>query len=163
MVQSFLREASRTVQIAVFKCEIVRKEIDQHQTIYFTNRVEIGAQQQQKCLETLHSYLVDGSIETRANLGAIKDNNICRHLKEAFACSFVLTEMDVLGKTLDLSQHPEQVKSENTAYIKLVNVPSPFDISGMKADPTDGSLCFSMLDSTSYEVFQMFLSKKHAL
>lgn len=46
VLQSYFREATRTCDVKVFKCEVVREGVERNEVIYFTNRIEIGAHQQ---------------------------------------------------------------------------------------------------------------------
>lgn len=110
----------------------------------------------------LHDYLCEpDSIESKQNLEAIKRRGIARPIteSEAFDVTLELTETDDLGKVADLSKPKVTERVERSAYLKLVNVPSPLDIAGLTSDPTDGSLSFSLLDFNSLNSFQKFLSQ----
>ena len=53
--------------------------------------------------------------------------------------------MDDCGRTFDNDQLKDQ-KEVNLAYLKLINVPTMFDIGCTQADPCTDSLTLSMLD-----------------
>lgn len=85
----------------IFKCEIIREGIAKNEVIYFTNRVEIGAQQQKQSLSQLHDYLCEtDSLEAKLNLGGMKAQGISKQMSErdAFDVTVDLTEIDALGK-----------------------------------------------------------------
>lgn len=106
-MQSYFREATRTCDVKVFKCEIVRVGVEQNEVIYFTNRIEIGAHQQTQSLNILHDYLNESheSVEAKLNLRGIRDHGIKKPVqdKHAFDVTVELTEVDQLGKTADLT------------------------------------------------------------
>ena len=45
ILQKYFREAKRTVDVKIFKCEIIRDGVDKNEVMYFTNRIEIGCLQ----------------------------------------------------------------------------------------------------------------------
>jgi hypothetical protein len=81
----------------VFKCEIIRDGMANSEVIYFTNRIEIGTQQQKHSLNLLNEYLWESdSLEARLNLEGIKAHGITKELidRDAFDVTVELTEID---------------------------------------------------------------------
>jgi len=112
-------------------------------------------------LGLLNDYLQESeSLEARLNLEGIKAHGILKKMtdKDAFDVTVELTEIDQMGKIADLSAPKVKQRVEQAAYVKLVNVPSPYDIAGTTADPTDGALDFNMIDCNTLLVFKNFLS-----
>ena len=101
-------------------------------------------------------------MESKLNLIGIRENGIKKAVqdKNAFDVTVELTEIDQMGKIADFTEPKVTQRVERTAYIKMVNVPTPLDIAGTTADPTDGSLSFSMLDFNTFLTFQHFLKQE---
>jgi hypothetical protein len=62
--------------------------------------------------------------------------------------------MDPVGSEYGGDSYKEKESMEaletHLAYLKLINVPSMFDIGGLKADPTADCLTMNMMDSITY-------------
>jgi len=65
--------------------------------------------------------------------------------------------VDQLGKQHDIGQPLANCSVARCSYVKLINVPSMVDISGTLPDPTDGSLCLSMIDHASLNHIARFV------
>ena len=55
------------------------------------------------------------------------------------------------GDSKKESESMETIDS-HLAYLKLINVPSMFDIGGVKADPTSDSLSLTLMDSITFKL-----------
>ena len=55
------------------------------------------------------------------------------------------------GNSKKESESMETIDS-HLAYLKLINVPSMFDIGGAKADPTSDSLSLTLMDSITFKL-----------
>lgn len=68
--------------------------------------------------------------------------------------------MDYLGKEYSGDSLSESIEA-HLSYLKLINVPTMFDIGCTQADPQTEFLTLCMLDSVTHKlVKQQFLSKK---
>ena len=64
--------------------------------------------------------------------------------------------MDIVGSEYSGDSYKEKDSMEaletHLAYLKLINVPSMFDIGGGKANPTSDCLSMSMMDSITHKL-----------
>lgn len=61
-----------------------------------------------------------------------------------------------MGKTYDIDQPQATQTLDRCSYIKLINVPSPYDIGGNLPDPTSGELNLSMIDYGTLNLISRF-------
>ena len=69
--------------------------------------------------------------------------------------------MDQMGKQFDVDLPLAAQTIDKCSYVKLINVPSPCDISGTLPDPTDGSLNFSIIDHATLSHVSRFTHRTH--
>ena len=77
------------------------------------------------------------------NEGLLGSNEI---RSDFFRCNVECRVVDQLGKQHDIGQEKARCELQRASYLKLINVPSMFDINGTLSDPTDGCLNLSMID-----------------
>jgi len=66
-----------------------------------------------------------------------------------------------MGKQHDFDLPLASEELPKCSYIKLINVPSPCDISGTLPDPTDGSLSLTMIDHATLNLVSKFAHRTH--
>lgn len=81
--------------------------------------------------------------------------------REAFKVRVDCSVMDQLDKQNDFDQPKATQMLDKCSYIKLINVPSPYDISGTLPDPTDSSLSLSMIDHATLSLITKFTRRTH--
>jgi len=141
-----------------------RKGSSDPQVIYFTNRIEIGSMQQSERLRLLHEFLENQNKDLLVgNLQEARELGLMGTLdeKQAFNVTVECRVMDQMGKYHTFDQPLAQQSLPKCSYIKLINVPSPCDISGTLPDPTDGSLSLTMIDHATLNLVSKFTHRTH--
>jgi len=79
---------------------------------------------------------------------------------DSIHCTVSVKRMDYLGREYTDDSHKEAM-AVHISYLKLINVPSMFDIGCTQADPRTDFLTLSMMDSITHKVLKKeFLGKK---
>ena len=95
------------------------------------------------------------SSKTESDAKSIEEPKI----REGINCKVSVKRMDYLGREYSgdsLNEHMEA----SISYIKLINVPSMFDIGCTEADPRTDFLTMTMLDTTTHKTIKSQFSSK---
>jgi hypothetical protein len=175
-LQDYLRDACRICPVKVYCCEFYKESTDDRPTkiVYFCNRFELGHCSVYDKLtavnEVMNASNVDGLLKAQANFessmaekmaarggtGAGSDSsNIAILLNKdddtSFHLSLQVKRLDALGKEYMTDSQVDPLTT-SVAYLKLINVPTMFDLGCIQSDPTSDALTLNMVDEKSFAI-----------
>lgn len=176
-VQDYMRDACRIVPVKVYCCEFYKETADDRpaKTVYFCHRFELGHcsvyDKLQSVNEVLNATNVDTLVKAQANFeramsdlaaqnsaalgGSVDAISGAQHLNKDDNISYHMhvqvKRLDAMGKEYMTDAQVEPLTTQ-LAYLKLINVPTMFDIGCMQSDPTSDALTLNMVDEKSFKI-----------
>eukprot|EP00347_Sterkiella_histriomuscorum_P023566 403334151 len=175
ILQDFLRDAIFKTNVKVFVCDFFREPTDDkpYKQVFFTNRLEYGHSSVYRKLEAIHTTLqasnqsqlneaekkLEMVVQASENEGSLLFDNFDQSVR----VTLQVKRMDYNGKeyVTDGSLEPYEC---TLAYLKLINVPTMFDIGCTQSDPSTDFLTLNMIDDKTFKIEnQDFLNSNQKL